>query len=406
MILEEIKRSEVRDGRLWGMIEKANELTRSGAYASWDENAATLIPLMKRILSLARKLEEWEIYFYDMSMLFRLSRRPRINDVRLTFQVAEMFHQDWAGNLEEKIGRLGKRWHKLVASIASMILRFYLDYPQIDDGKISRALNIFLECEERYGSSWNQGDYCRVMELAVINRDKELAEVARKKLETVDFEKWNYISSYAEPMIEYYLLHKDFDSVLDMVYRICERQIPMRYQKCSLFVLSEGADKETFILRAFENCLQYGDSRMFRLGFDKWGYLYEKPIEGEIRSTVEVILHALAGEWSRGEERLRLAENDDRDRKQQRAPRECVYWSLCWHWYFRLLEKQGTRSVNLDLEERDGAGGGSRAWSCREAAGYFERQADCLGAEMDRARKRFGYRTVKKNFEEIFGYEG
>ena len=158
----------------------------------------------------------------------------------------------------------------------------------------------------------------------------------------------------------------------------------------------------------------------------------KKPQEGEIKDTFEVLFHALAGDWSRGEERLRLAEKDDRDRRQYReVPRECLYFSLCWYCYFQMLEKQGVNYIELELGEellpygekqqgkikakdkeiaknycsgsRDVSGiNKRRIWSCQEASQYFEEQADFLGAEMDQARKNFGYQTVKKTFEESF----
>ena len=162
MILEDLKRNDVVDDKLWEMIDRANKLTEGG-YPSWDSNAQVLIPLMKRILSLSKERREWKVYFYDMMRLFRLSRRDKINDIPLTFQVAEMFHQDYALHLNEKIGYLKKNWHNLIPSLASMILRFYLDYPQIDDQKINRMLEIFLECEDYYGNQLTCGDYLRAV---------------------------------------------------------------------------------------------------------------------------------------------------------------------------------------------------------------------------------------------------
>lgn len=46
MILRELKRERVKDGRLWEMIEQVNKLTRENSYESWEDNAGTLVPLM------------------------------------------------------------------------------------------------------------------------------------------------------------------------------------------------------------------------------------------------------------------------------------------------------------------------------------------------------------------------
>ncbi len=41
-------------------------------------------------------------------------------------------------------------------------------------------------------------------------------------------------------------------------------------------------------------------------------------------------------------------------------------------------------------------------WQALEAARYFERQADGIGAQTDKARKRFHYARVEQNFEKCF----
>ena len=60
MILRELKRERVKDGRLWEMIEQVNKLTRENSYESWEDNAGTLVPLMERVLLYAREKGDWE----------------------------------------------------------------------------------------------------------------------------------------------------------------------------------------------------------------------------------------------------------------------------------------------------------------------------------------------------------
>ena len=109
--------------------------------------------------------------------------------------------------------------------------------------------------------------------------------------------------------------------------------------------------------------------------FAKWRHLYEAPETGGEKVTYRVLFHSLAGDWSDFEERLRLAEKDDQDRREgKETPLDCLYWSLCWYCYFRMLERRGTGTVWMKLGED-----GSREWTCLEAAAYFEEQADCWG---------------------------
>ena len=427
MILRSLKRNDVADDKLWEMIDRANKLTK-GSYGSWDNHALVLVPLMKRILSLSKEREDWQVYFYDMAKLFWLIRRARINDIPLAFKLAEMFHQDREQHLGEETSQFARGWR---VNLAAKILAFYLEYPQIDDRKIHHMLEIFLEYEEKYGSQWNYGDYEKIMRLAVLNKDKELARKAAKKLKVLDFKSWCYVCYYVTPMMEYYMLEEDFESVQELVLQVYEKTVPKKYQWSFSDCQMAG---ETIVYTALEDCLKYGNSQMFGKCFAIWRSFYENPQEEEITDTFEVLFHSLAGDWSKIEERLRLAENDDKDRRlHKETPLDCLYWSLCWYCYFQMLEKQGVKSVELELGEElppdnkekgirirsrdkgmklagnncsgskeDSFNSRKRLWSCAEASRYFEEQADFLGEQMGQARKNFGYEIVKKTFEESF----
>ncbi len=429
MILGSLKRNHVTDDKLWEMVEQAHRLTMGG-YDVWDDNGPVLVPLMERILARSKEKGEWQVYFYDMEMLFWLIRREAVNDIPKAFKLGEVFHRDIALGLGEGAGKSAQEWQ---VSMAADLLNFYLGYPQIDDGKIRHMLDLFLELHRRFGSSWNNGDYKKVLDLAFLDQDDALAELARRKLEKADYQSWCYVCYYGRAMIGYYVFHGDFEGAEEMVSRICTRGIPAKYQWC--YNQCEGAEEGSLVEEALIGCLKMRKRELFEKAFAKWRRLFEEPEEGEVSDTHRVLFHSLAGDWSRLEDRLRLAEEDDRDRKKQKAaPLDCLYWSLCWHCYFRLLEKQGTVTVWMKLGEEEGPGGrplatggaeaenrpvagyrpgerpafrgaaqeGRQEWPCLQVAGYFEKQADLLGAQMDRARKRFQYKKVKKAYEECF----
>lgn len=392
MILGGLKRNLVEDDRLWELVDRANHLT-GGSYESWENNAPVLVPLMERILVRAREKEDWLVYFFDMSRLFWLIRRNGVNDLRRAFQLAELFHRDNALHLGEEAGKSAQEWR---VQVTAQILGFYLEYPQIDDGKIQHMLDIFREFHERYGSEWNNGDYQKIMCLAKLNRDKELAEEAKRKLERGDYENWCYVCYYGLQMIGYYVLCEDPEGVEELIARLCEQAIPVKYRWC--FHLCESAKEGELVYEALLDCLKIGRSRMFARFFAKWRHLYEAPETGGEKVTYRVLFHSLAGDWSDFEERLRLAEKDDRDRREgKETPLDCLYWSLCWYCYFQMLERRGTGTVWMKLGED-----GSRERTCLEAAAYFEEQADLLGAQMNQARRRFDYESVKRTHEECF----
>ena len=414
MILEALKRKHVNDDKLWEMVNRANKLT-TGSYSSWVDNAATLVPLMERILLRSKENEEWKVYVYAMSKLFWLVRRAAGEELRRAFRLSEMFHQDCAQNLGEKLGRFEREW---LVDMAAQVLGFYLDYPQIDDAKIEQMLNIFLDNEQRYGSSWNYGDYEIILRYALLNRDKKLAETAKKKLSRTDFSLWCYICYYGKPVIRCYVLDNDIEGIEEMISSLCEKSIPADYQWC--YTKCESKEKEVLVGEVLRDCMKYGTSELFGQIFDRWSVLYQEPEKGEVRDTHDVLFHALAGDWSREDDRLRLAEDDDRDaREHKETPLEMLYWALCWHCYFRILDRNGTKTVRIrlggteDKFAKDGQAEDKFAEDkekqekenlperlCLDVAEYFERQADELGAQMDRARKRFDYARVKRTYEE------
>ena len=389
MIFGGLGRKNVINDKLWELMEQANHLTQGG-YDDWDANAQTLVPLMERMMQISKEKEEWQVYFYVMARLFWFVQRENVNNTRLAFQMAEMFHQDYQKHLGEAVSAFGREWR---VNVAGDILEFYSNYPQIDDRQMEHMLEIYRECEEKYGSDWNYGDYTSMMWLAILNRDKELAEEAAGKLKKVQFNNWCYICTYGRPMIGYYILQDDFEEAKDWIVWLIHRGMPKKYQWC--FEKCQQAGEEDLVDLALVYSMQLGKSQAFDMFFSEWKKLYEKPAVGELEDTHNVVFHALAGDWSRQEERLQLAQQDDKGRREHKhQPLSCLFWSLCWYCYFRLLDRRGVKSVCLELEEEN-----REEWSCMEAAEYFERQADLLGEQMDKARKRFGYAEVKKGYE-------
>ena len=397
-ILGAFERKHVSDDKLWEFVYQANQLTQ-GDYDDWDNNAQALVPLMERILPLAREREDWQVYFYDMAKLFWFVRRTKVNRLHLAFQLAERFHQDYAQQLGEYVGQFGKEWQ---VNLAADILGFYCEYPQIDDQKMERMLGIYLDLSSKYGSAWNNGNYREVLRLALLNKDQELAKKAVKKLKKAQFDSWCYVCTYARPMLGYHILLEEFEETEDIVSKVYRHEIPAKYRWC--FERCQQADEGEMKDRALLDCLRLGKSEMFKKFFAKWQSFYERPEQKDVEDTHIVLFHTLAGDWSKPQECLRLAEKDDRDwREQTQTPLDSLYWALCWYCYFQMLHTKGVERVSLQLgTEKENNCDQTREWTCLEAAAYFEQQADLLGKQMDQARKQFGYAEIKRTYQECF----
>lgn len=397
MILEALKRKHVEDDRLWEMVNRANQLT-NGSLKCCDDNAVVLVPLMEKILVRSREKEDWRLYFYAMAKLFWLLRRKSIYNIRRCFQLSEIFHRDNLPGVRENSGVFEGEWR---VDMAGMLLDFYMDYPQINGSKLEQMEEIFFSLEQRYGTDWNRSDYHAVMRLAMQKRDKKLAETARKKIAGGDFKLWCYICYYIQPMLEYYVLFEDFEGIEDSIVSVAQKTIPVKYQWC--FSQCERTDEEVLVCHATITCLKYGSNELFKKLFARWKFYFEEAPDAEI-DTHEVILRALAGNYSLQEDYLRIAEGDDQDAREKReAPVDSMYWALCWYVYFQMLDKNGVKSVRMKLGNESQPGNENRSeWTCLDAAAYFERQADAIGAQMDGGRKWFNYGEVKKRYEECF----
>lgn len=418
MILGQLKRTNVKDDKLWTLIERVNKLSGDEP-KTYEDNAQLLMPLLDRILICSRENEDWQVYFYTMAQFLWLVLYNDVKDIRRAFQISEMFHRRIMQGTEEDVSSFAKEW---MVNIAAKILVFYLDYPQVNDEKLDQMLNLFLDLDRRYNSSRNCEEYYAVMWTAQMNRDKKLAEVARKRLSQARFEGCCYICYYCIPMIDYSILHDDAERVEEIILSVTRRTIPGKYQWC--YAQCRNADEKELVDYALEKSLNYGSHAMFKQIFLQWNAYYQKPESGKEKNAYQVLFHALAGDFSWNEERMHLAEKDDRNMGTHRESPLCsIKMALCWYVYFQMLGKNGVKSVQMKLgngnqpgnatqpgdvnQDMDKGKAGARnenrfEWTCLNAAAYFERQADAIGAQMDEGRKRFNYGEVKKRYEECF----
>ena len=92
---------------------------------------------------------------------------------------------------------------------------------------------------------------------------------------------------------------------------------------------------------ALEHCMNLGKDKLFRKIFRKWRDLFTHPMEGEI-ATCEALLHVFAGDLSRLEETLRVAEEDDRKGREMKVtPYDGMYWFCCGTFIFGCCTGRG-----------------------------------------------------------------
>lgn len=395
MILD-LRRKNTYSEELWNLIVRVNNLTK-GTYSSWADNARTLTRLMERIIVLSRKECAWEVYFNTILMLFYLVCRDDVMNTKEAFKLAELYHHDYPLYMDQAMAEDSGTGH-LSYCICTHIVEFYQSYPQITDEKMDQMLKLFYENDSRYGVKYNTCNYRVILRLGIFNHDSDMVRRARMKLEATDYTYNCYICFYAKQIIGYYIYNDDYDGMLEIIQRICEKSIPDRYKWC--YEKCEDRDETDLVSIALDDCLKQGRDNLFLRLFSEKIHIYRQP-DMDIKLTHVAVFHALAGDWSILDKSLRLAETDNRKRQQnEQTPLGSLYDALYWTCFFQLLDNRGIHTVSLAIDDSSPESREEESvWASLEAAAYFERQADLTGTRMEASRKRFQYESVKQTFQ-------
>lgn len=390
MILQSISRADADSEEIWKLVQRANRLTQ-GSYSSWIDNAAALTRLLKRIMELARKEQAWFVYFTTIMKLLYFLRLPGVNNYKDAFKIAELYHHDYP-LYREQAEASSPYMGNTSYNICELIMSLYLDYPQITDDKMEQMLNLFYENVSWYGSQYNNYNYRCIMNLGLMNHDRDMVNTARRKLDAADYSYNCYVCYYVKSMLGFYIMDDDYDGLSRLITNVCEKTIPVKYRGC--YDMCEGADELTLVTHALAYCLNIGSSGLFKQMFADRGHVFLLPEEEPC--VRDIVFHALAGNWLDENVCLQLADSDNSRWKQHReTPYEIIKDALYWYCYFQMLDRKGIHMVRLDLADDAG-----KDWTCPDAAAYFLCQADLIGSQMEKARRRFDYGRMKRTYEE------
>lgn len=388
MMLTGIRTDRLASGELAGLVKKVRLFT-NGGYDLYDKNEAAILRLLDKILVLAKKEKEWYLYFDALyCILYQLNRGDNFKAI---LKYAEIFFRDSALHMERELPNYpGTDMGETNSYCYANIFAAYSGFYQINDEKMETFMGMYKETVLKYGGAVHY--YNKEMCLAVLYRDRDRLKRAKNNFEKYEVENC-YVCMHL-PYFAYYLLNDDVEAAEEFLKQILTRQIPKKHQWC--YNMCQNTEAQSLYLNIMYDCLIIGKPDYFfyfykKYWLGKFGRQEEK--YGREFLTLSIFCCAIAGDFSELEADLREAENI-MEKSAAMTTDLCIHKYLSWWGYFCLLEKSGVQEVVLKLPCTEQTG----KVLCRDAADWFEKEADRLGGLFEKAREKYDYRSIKDSY--------
>lgn len=398
MIFKKINEEELKNKELADTVKRLQKLT-DGGYDLYDKNDAAITRYLKRALRLAKEEKEWYLYFDGLfNILYQFNRS---GNYRQIVKYAEIYYKDSELYMDRELPNYpGTDMAPLNTWTYDMIYDAYEEYCQIDDAKMKAFMKKYEETGRKYGKA-----YCCYedeMSLAVLYRDKKMAEHGRIFFEKYENEVRSCYVCAHKIYLGYYLLNDRREKAEEMMLDLINRNIPKQHQWC--YEYCENAQAENMYCYMLHLCLTLGKTEYFRYFYEK--YWKKQPREKWRTNsdsgwvTMSIYLCAVSGNFDELEGDLRMAAKD-MEEKEKYSTVVNMRDGLEWYCYFTLLERSGVKEVEIELpgmEEKENG-----RVSCKTLQDYMERFADDHGKKFSEARAAFDYESVKKAYLECAG---
>lgn len=397
MIMPNIKTDNLSCRELADTINRLNNLT-TGGNELYKRNKVSILPLLKKLLQISKRENEWYIYFYGLyAIMYELLR---CGDLLEVIKYAEVFYRDSALMDKELPNYPDTNMAEINIWIYSMIYFPYSACHQIDDAKMSIFMHMYEDAALKYGRTFDY--YKDEMKLGILYRDIDLVKHGKKYFEQYE-RNWSgcYVCGHKQ-FLGYYLLLGEIDMAEELMQIFIHRQIPKQYQWC--YEYCQEAETSSLYVTLLEDCLTVGNPAAFRYFYEKyWSTL---PRE-EQRSTPDIwnrtsrlFFCAIAGDFKDLESDIHEAENDVKE-SCTFATLDLIEEALQWMCYFWLLDHYGISQVLINLPglQEDGLKKSSLSISS-----YFEHMADDAGSKFQLSRAKFDYQLLKDTYYEVLTY--
>lgn len=418
-----IRINEMAEGELTAELRKARRLTAE-SYANYEKNEKQLTRLFARILELSRQEKEWYVYFY--AIYERMYLAVRTNDAKSIIRYAEIYYRDSALYMDEALPKYpGSDMAYLNVWICGFIYNTYIDYCEIDDGKMKLFMNRYEDAALKYGKTFCY--YRDEMMTALLYRNPEMMEHGRRNFERYEKDMTSCYVCGHEPLLAAWLMKDSPEQAESLMLDLINRNIPRKHLWC--YQYCERAEPQSLYASMLFYSLTLGKPESFRYFLEK--YWLTQPRErqrqrgdsGTGYRNLSMYVCAIVGNFDDLEYDLSEAREDIENIKGYSTISK-IRVGLMWHCYFELLDRSGVKEVPLCLpggqgeseEERDRApdhAGNKAPGGAREDGGgtvptlavsrYMEKIADEWGERFSRARAEYDYPGLKKTYLEFAG---
>lgn len=397
MMFHEDIADKIADKELADAVRSVQKLT-DGEYDLYNQNEAAIMKLLKKILRLSKKEEEWYLYFYALYEL--MYEAVRCGDNPTVVKYAEVYYKDCDLYMDKALPNYSQtRMTYMNTWTYEQIFSAYFQYHQINDAKMDAFMKKFEKAALKYGKT--AGYYECELELGVLYRDSDMLEHGKKNFERYEHEITGcYVCSH-KPLFGYYLCNGQRKTAEEFYETIVQKRIPKQHRWC--YEYCEAAEADDLCAYLLQTGLRLCRPEEFRYFYEKyWLKLPEKKRKGEFK-TVYIFADAIAENWGQMKEDLHEAENDVAE-SMKNTTVDNIEFSLMWWCYFALLDKSGVHEVPVDLPGLPQKENGKA--DCMDASAYFEKRADEYGMKFALARAKYDYGLIKKTYWECAGLYG
>ena len=399
---------ELKSAELAKLVRKVQTLAGDG-YDIIHKNYEPFVKPYQQILRLAKKEQEWYLYFKAIEEILYLNRvHDKYDEV---VKYAELYYKESALYMDRELPNYPEDMAYTNIWIYNNIFVAYYQYHQIDDAKMDVFMKKFEESALKYGKIYKY--YEDEMDLSLLYRDADMAKAAARNFRIYEKDIRSCYVCAHRSYLSHLLLVGENRQAEEMLCDLVNKNIPKQHLWCYNYCRAAVAD--SMYEDVLDDSIMSGNEEAFHYFFNK--YWVKMPRETQLSDdawSFRRLLCAYTGLFDRLKDDIRQAEECIRDEQHETTVGN-IEISLRWWCYFTLLDRSGVHEVELSLPGLEKAdvttGTDAKTAESEKRAGkvpsqvvasYMEKRADEFGALFSKARARFDYEGLKDTYRNCF----
>ena len=416
MVFVNVKADEIKSAELAKLVRETQQLAGDN-YEMLQNNYEPFMKPYKKIMRLAKREQEWYLYFDAIYEILYLScEHNKFDEVD---KYAELYYKESDLYMDRELPNYTNTdLAYLNTWIYDYIFEAYYHYHQIDDAKMDIFMERFEKSALKYGKAYEF--YEDAIVLSILYRDVDGVKKAAQGFRQYEKDMTSCYVCGHKPYLAHLLLTGENRQAEEMMQDLINKNIPKRHLWC--YKRCRAAVPESLYRYVLSMCIKCGNEEAFHYFYRK--YWKKMPYESQWEpdaGTFRRLLCALPGTFKELKDDIREAEKDIKENEKHETTVGNIEFALDWWCYFTLLDRSGVHEVEISLpglEEPDMAAGedaqaadGEESTKGEESTGkvptlavaaYMEKRADEFGALFSKARARFDYEGLKGTYRNCF----